>query len=479
MNNLFGKKNLKDIIRVIFSNGLSMLSGILVAFLLPKMIGVTDYGYYKTFTLYATYVGLFHFGIEDGIYLVFGGNSYEELNKKDFRFYTRFLLILELIISLLLFFFVLSYLDGINKVIFSCVAIYLFTSNMTNYYQFISQITGRFKEYSLRNIIKSVLTVLSLLILFLFGNNIGYREYLYIFLAINMALLIWYFYTYKEITIGTVEGNRKKYLEILKFLKLGFPLMVSNLCSALILNIDRQFINVFFENQQYALYAFAYNILTLITVFTSAVAAVFYPLLKQKDEHTAISLYSIFTSIILVVLFISMTSYFFICFVVNKFLPDFKESLLILRIIFPGVIVSSAITVSFGTFYKIVGKTFVFFINNIFIFILSIATNTIAYYTTRSMEAISIASIITIFIWYILSDYYFIKKYKTKWCKNLFYSLLCSIIFYIITMINNMLTAGILYFIFSIIITVLFFNKEIKKIFRKAFKNEKSTKTNV
>ena len=95
MNNIVEKKNLLDILRVVVSNLLSLISGVLVAFLLPKIIGLSDYGYYKTFTLYATYVGLFHFGIEDGIYLIYGGKDYEELNKIDFRFYTRFLFVLE------------------------------------------------------------------------------------------------------------------------------------------------------------------------------------------------------------------------------------------------------------------------------------------------------------------------------------------------------------------------------------------------
>lgn len=60
-------QSVKDILKVSASNVVKLLAGLLVAFVLPKIIGVADYGYYKTFTLYATYVGLFHLGICDGI----------------------------------------------------------------------------------------------------------------------------------------------------------------------------------------------------------------------------------------------------------------------------------------------------------------------------------------------------------------------------------------------------------------------------
>ena len=101
MLNMNRKKNIfYNILKVSLSNIFKLIAGILVGFLLPKLIGVTDYGYYKTFTLYASYVGLFHFGLADGIYLKFGDKNYEELNKKDFRYYSQFYFIVELIISI-------------------------------------------------------------------------------------------------------------------------------------------------------------------------------------------------------------------------------------------------------------------------------------------------------------------------------------------------------------------------------------------
>ena len=50
-----GKKIGKNIIKVAVSNLFTILAGVLVGFIIPKMMGTTDYGYYKIFTLYIFY----------------------------------------------------------------------------------------------------------------------------------------------------------------------------------------------------------------------------------------------------------------------------------------------------------------------------------------------------------------------------------------------------------------------------------------
>ena len=132
------RKTIGSIFKVALSNILKLLTGVLVGFLLPKIIGITDYGYYKTFTLYASYVGLLHFGFADGIYLKYGGKNYEELDKSSFRFYTAFLIVLEIIVSCVGFVVALVCLDGEARFILVCLSAYLLSANIINYYQIIS-----------------------------------------------------------------------------------------------------------------------------------------------------------------------------------------------------------------------------------------------------------------------------------------------------------------------------------------------------
>lgn len=82
----------KDLITVIFSNLIILLSSVVTGFIVPKLLGVEGYGYYKIFTLYLSYSALAHMGYVDGVLLQFAGKEYEELSKEKFRRYTAFFL---------------------------------------------------------------------------------------------------------------------------------------------------------------------------------------------------------------------------------------------------------------------------------------------------------------------------------------------------------------------------------------------------
>lgn len=97
-NKSFGK----NLFLVAFSRGASLVSSVFAGFLIPKFFSVSDYGFYKVFTLYAVYTALLHFGFVDGILLKLSGKSYNELDFSEMRTYTRFFIAFETCISLLM-----------------------------------------------------------------------------------------------------------------------------------------------------------------------------------------------------------------------------------------------------------------------------------------------------------------------------------------------------------------------------------------
>ena len=59
----------KDASFAVMSQLISLLSGLVLSFILPKYISVANYGYWQLFILYTGYVGFLHFGFNDGLYL--------------------------------------------------------------------------------------------------------------------------------------------------------------------------------------------------------------------------------------------------------------------------------------------------------------------------------------------------------------------------------------------------------------------------
>lgn len=469
------KSTLKEIINVSISNLCIVFSGIFVGFLIPKILGVTEYGYYKIFTLYATYIGIFTFGISEGLYLKYSGVQYENLDMKGVRFFTRLVVALQILVAVVLSIIALFCLHGEYKIIFLAISIYLIELNITTYYQYIAQMTMRFKDYSARNIIKSVLTICSVILMYIIyyfqGKKfLSYRYYIFFVLCISTVLLIMYIIKYKDVTFGVADNWKDRRMELVDLMKMGIPFVIGTLCSTLILSIDRQFVSVGFDTSTYGIYAFAYNMLSLVTVCTSAISTVLYPTLKQSKDGQIKEKFPVLVTYVSVFIFFALNSYFPLTIFVKWFLPQYVESLEIFRIVFPGLAFSAVISVVMQNYYKLLEKNVLYFVINLGVLVLSVITNFIAYHFWKTPSAISWASIFTLILYYLIAEHYFIKNYRIYWKKNITYSIIMSFLFYLITAITNIYVGFTIYLVASIVVAMLFYNSELRVACNKIIK---------
>lgn len=124
------------------------------------------------------------------------------------------------------------------------IEISLISTNIISYYQFISQITGRFKELFIRNLIQAILQIISVVIfgsLWYLGiiSKLEYKNYIIIWVLISLFLTFWYIFTYRKITFGKSNSFKVGSTNIKKFLIVDFPLMIVNLVASLMLSIDK------------------------------------------------------------------------------------------------------------------------------------------------------------------------------------------------------------------------------------------------
>lgn len=466
------KKIVKNIIFVAISNILTLLSGILVGFILPKIMSKADYGYYKTFTLYLSYVGLFHFGFIDGIYLIYAGFKYETLDKEKFRLYSRFLIIFQSIISLLIVITAIPLLKNYVGVIILCLGINLLLQNVTSYYQFISQITGRFRELSFRNVIKALLTsisicVLTLLFYFKVISIVNYTIYILVYTGIQALLVIWYIFTYRDITFGKAKQFKTERNNIIHLFKIGIPLLIANLVSGLILSIDRQFVSILFEIEDYAVYAFAYNMLNLITTVIAAISTVLYPTIKTYNEEQLKNNYNRLIAIISIVVAFCIGAYYPLKFILETFLNNYLDSLPIFRVILPSLLISSCISMIMFNYYKSLNKQGAYFVISIIILGVSIVANAISYMLFKTTISISIASVIVMILWYFIVEPLIVKKFKINTLKNILYIASIMTVFYTLTeFVENVFLGFAIYFIAFIVITIIFHYHLIKSKFK-------------
>lgn len=473
------KKIPHNILKVAISNVLTIVSGIFVAFIIPQVMGVTNYGYYKTFTLYIGYIGFFSLGFCDGINLKYAGQYYNELNRKKFRLFFKFYFFTQILFSLMILVFSLFF-DAQMFFILLFVAFNLLINNLVGYFQHISQISFRFKELSNRNNIKSIFTIISILVIFLLYvlnviTLLNFKIYLVVYTLINFILCIWYMYTYRDIIFGESECFSNNKFEIIDLYKIGLPLMFANLTGGLLLNLDRQFVSILFETETFAIYAFAYNILSLVTTMISSVSIVLYPSLKKKSEEFLKNNYTNLSTILILVVSLSLIVYFPLTIIIEIFLPNYINSLEIFRIIFPGLIFTTLISVLSFNNFKVLNKTKTYLFFSLISLGLSIMFNIIAYSIFKTAISISIASIIVMVIWYLMVELYLYRRWHFKWLGNILYVTFITLGFYLITLIKlHFLIASIIYLVYCILLSFIFYYNTFKSFIKRRTVYEKS-----
>lgn len=76
---------LANIIKVLFSNFIITFVGLVNSFVFPKLMSITGYSEYQTFTLYASYVNILHLGIASGMFVNYGGIPYKKIEKSRYK----------------------------------------------------------------------------------------------------------------------------------------------------------------------------------------------------------------------------------------------------------------------------------------------------------------------------------------------------------------------------------------------------------
>lgn len=67
------------------AQALNLVSAVLTSLVVPKALGVGDYGYWQLFSLYSGYTGIAMLGVNDGLVLRLAGKHLSEVNCHTFR----------------------------------------------------------------------------------------------------------------------------------------------------------------------------------------------------------------------------------------------------------------------------------------------------------------------------------------------------------------------------------------------------------
>ena len=351
MNTKF-KNILENITYTFTANILTMLISVIMTLILPKFLGVTDYSYYQLYIFFVSYVGFFHFGWIDGIYLKIGGMEYSDLEKSNYITQFWMLNALEIVIAAIISIFALFTIKNIDKsFVMIATSVCGVITILRTYLLFILQSTNRIKEYAKYTRLDRFI-YFALVIIFLFLGFNNYKIILYIDIFSKLVALILCVNKMKDIVFGKLNISKNILFEIFENISIGIKLMLANIASTLIIGVIRFGIQRNWDIETFGKISLTLNISNLLMTFINAVAVIMFPLLRREEESNLPRIYTILRNTLMIFLYMMLIFYYPIKLILSTWLPQYEDSLRYMALLFPICIYESKMSMLINTYLK-------------------------------------------------------------------------------------------------------------------------------
>jgi len=450
--------NIIKSLKVILVDFLGLLIGVFNGFLLPKYLDINGYAYLKTFTLYTSYAGMFHFGFSDGIYILLGGKNISNIKKEKIKGYFYTLLkIVCLVLPLLLIISFFYFTD----IAFKYFIIYIIPFQIVLFISLLYRATGEFDKYIIIKIAINLLNLVSTVAVMLIAKSpLSYMNIQvggYILIALTCSSL--FITATKKAEIATLS-------EIKRIISIGFSVMIANTVNNLFLSLDRWFVKVKFSVEDFAYYSFAVSMLSLFLTLMNSLTILFYPYLA-RNKHNNNVIINMKTLILLISSF-APACYFILDFIVRSFIGKYIMSLEILGILIICIPFLSMINILYLNLYKAYnrGKEYLFVASKMVV--LSFVINFFIASIFKNPTLIAYGLLITLVVWYIYSSKDFTGLRLQK--KEVLYFVNYFLIYYILKDASiYSLIKSLIFIIINSVMEYAFLKNELKEIAKMIF----------
>ncbi|MGR8829886.1 hypothetical protein [Leuconostoc citreum] len=400
------KKVLQNFSLTILSNLLSLIISTIVILIVPKIIGVYEYGLWQLFIFYSSYVGILHFGWLDGIYLRYGGKNYEDLDKKLFQSQFLFLLGSQVFFSVVVGLVSYLLLDGDIKNIMYSVSIIIVVVNMKMYFQFILQMTNKIVEYAISNFI-SIIAYASILILMLIAGTKDYRFFIFSYIVGQIGALLYCLIVCKELVFTKLIIDwGTSYNEIKSNLVVGIKLVLSNIAGMLIIGIVRFGIQRGWNVVTFGKVSLVLSISNLLMIFVGSISLVLFPILKRINVEQIDDAYNSLKNMLMPLIFLGILVYFPINTYIPLWLPKYNSALVYMSILFPMVAYQAKFEVLSNTFLKVLRMEKQLMLINILTLIMSLILTSVSVGLFHNLSLTILVIVLVMAMRSILSEWY-------------------------------------------------------------------------
>ena len=335
------------------AQGASMLISVIQSLIIPKVLSIDEFSYWQLFIFYIGYVGFFHLGLNDGVYLLKGGEGREAIDKSSvnsqFLFSVAFqsLFAITVIIAA-----AMGEIESSRFFVVVCTGVYLVVQNAASYFMFVLQAMNETRISSYSTIVARFSFLIPLCIL-IFMRISTFQSIVIAYIGsalLQLAYCAWYC---RDILTSSFSGWIQAARESIASIRVGMKLMIANIAGQLILGVVRLIVDAAWGIEAFGKLSFALSLVNFFLAFVSQAAMVLFPALRQSDEVEIRSFYQASRDVLGILFPIIYLFYFPMVWLLSMWLPAYTESFLYFIWLIPICVFDSKMNITCTTLFKV------------------------------------------------------------------------------------------------------------------------------
>lgn len=338
------------------AQGVALVLSIMQSLMVPKMMGTTQYGYWQLFVFYQSFVGFAHLGLNDGVYLLKGGQTRESIDKKSVNSQFAVGLFYQVIIACVMV--VVACLGGFGperEFVIASTGVFLVIQNASTFLMYLLQAINETRRSSYATIVERLSFLVPLLVLLVLRCD-SYRVLIVSYIFSGLVQLVYCLCACRDFIVSGLEPVPRALCQSASSIRVGFKLVVANLASQLILGVARFAIDAAWGIDAFGQLSFALSLASFFLAFVSQASMVLFPFLRQAEMDEAKRFFGIIRDSMTVFFPIIYVLYYPMVLLLTIWLPKYADSFVFFAFIIPICVFDSKMNICCCTYFKVLRR---------------------------------------------------------------------------------------------------------------------------
>lgn len=370
------------------AQGISMMLSVVISLVVPKFIGIESYGYLQLFLFYSSYSVFFHLGLNDGLYLRFGGCKFEDfINDKTAGQFYLSAICLSIIGFAIAGIGFLTTDDPDRLFVIVAFSIYLVLYDLNNMLGAIFQASNRIGNYAFSVTVEKIIAAACIAAVLFFGDR-AVAPLIIAFVLGKMVSLAYCVWVARKLFAAKSASLRTACYEALANIKVGVKLTIANSAGLMVTGIARIVIDGFAGVELFGQVSLALSLTNFFLAFISQVGMVLFPSLRREEKSVLLKFYRK-TRIGIAAFFpIILLCYAPVVAILQLWLPEYEMAFICLGIVMPVCYFDGKTNMLLNTYLKVYRREAVLLVVNIAAVLLSGISTLVAVYVLHSLYAV-------------------------------------------------------------------------------------------